>query len=305
MTITACESISSSEVENLFAKGKIFLDSSRLDKAFIVLQKCYDLALTSKMFKIAAEASLHLAEIYNKKRDFSSCRLSFIQGYDLTQGTPYAEALPLEQNEYAISRTAALGTTSIGECMALALYHPESKTIALAHIDVRTSAESIEALLSKMPDGKLEAHIIGGSADKLLRETSLGNLIKTEAALAKRKDITLEEHALDSPHTTAFVMDLEGRIHNDTIPSMESPHRFSRSGLASFSEESRPLRQAYSESDGRMVESPIEITEDVEKVLATYQPLNEDAIMKIYAGDRLSPSLFLAEEIIALRALQK
>jgi hypothetical protein len=288
------------DIKKNFSRGGIFFNSGKLDKAISIFLKCFATASILQFQSMVIDSSLKLSEIYLQQKEFFSARSFFRKAYDASQGlSVYSQALSLEQNEYAISSCKALGTHIIGECVAVGFHHKDKKMIGLAHIDVRTSFESVRHFIDLIPKGNVVVHLIGGSAHEDLIESSKVNIEKIKKALLPTS-IEVVEHTLDIAHPSAFVIDLEGNIHSDTHTLFDSASRNVRSALASLSVSERPLRCAYVQKDQLMEECLVDVSPEVIDQLKPYQDMQEKQLMDLYAKAP-SPKMILVDEILSLR----
>ncbi len=175
--------------------------------------------------------------------------------YSREQGDLFKDAYRVEQNEFAVltgdSEVSMLGTDSIGECMALVLYNPESQTACLAHIDKGTTEKSIEELLESLPSEKFQATLVGGiaSSDK----DSIDNFNKIIRVLRGKhspKILSIDDkQTLDKLHYKAIVVGKDGIIQKG-IPDGSNDQQWLRDGLVRLEAEDfhRPLVKAYDKS---------------------------------------------------------
>ena len=284
------------------AKHSVFLQLGNFERSIQELKNLEVFLLSKNLHKQCSEISLKIAQLYYQIINYQQFRNYLIRAYDLFQGNPDPESALVEQNEYAISQVWPLGTSSIGECMALAVCHEESQTIGLAHIDRLTTQESIVEFLSKMPKGALKAHLIGGTAlDSHMSAVSQQNLEKVEAALRARDRLEICRAVIELNHPTAFVIRPNGKIDSDTVPMRFCENRLARSGLAEFASKPRPLRKAYTHTtDTQFTESPLEFSDDIMDNLKPYRNLSENKIIALHTVDGISTKTLVAFMALAL-----
>lgn len=294
-----------STYDRVLSKTTLLLKHQRTGASLSELEKLKNYLLNRGLHTIASEIAEKASEICLLARDFASARSLAAEAYDLYQGIPDPRAVLVEQNEYMISKAHPLGTSSVGECIAIAAYHRATKTIGLAHIDHLTSQKSIAYFLSQMPKGSLEITLIGGSSINAEKNhISKTNFEKINAIFAEKKDIQVHNRALSIAHPTTFVVDLNGEIHDHKLPTQNTETRYIRSGLANFTSSIRDLRKSYEEDEsGVLIPLPTDLPEEVQQNLKPYQALSEETITQIYAKKNPISGLITASEILALRSI--
>jgi len=82
------------------------------------------------------------------------------------------ESFSIDQHEMAFTDAASdkpvLWTQGIGPCVGMAVYNPQTKTAALAHVDFVTKLSSLAPVfnqLSRGSDAALEVHLVGGETN--------------------------------------------------------------------------------------------------------------------------------------------
>jgi hypothetical protein len=289
------------KAQGLFSKGRVFFDSKMFQKAIGCFLSCLALSSTMKFQQMIIDSALKLSESYLQKEEYAQARKMYRIAYDATQGiSVFDGALSIEQNEYAISSTSALGTHSVGECVAIAFHHEDSATIGLAHVDLRTSVDSVKRFVDTIPEGKVTVHLIGGSQEADLIDSSRANLAKVKKVFAERARVELVDWTLDTPHPSSFVIDIKGNIHHDTHTPYDLMVRNVRSALSSLTELERPLRQAYVQIDGAMQDCPIKLSDDVTKHMKPYMMMSEKQLMDLYVKEP-SSKMILVDEILTLK----
>jgi|GEM_PF-3570480 len=296
-SVIALESAVDMEGEKAFSKGVLFARAGRADRAIRALES----ARLSPIPALTTRALEEMAKICMGKGDFPQAREYGILRYDKLQGKEYSSAYLVEQNEYAICTGLDLGTSSIGECIAIAIYHPESGMIGLAHVDVRTEEESVGAFLAEFPSGVLSVTIIGGNSKDELLTVSVSNKEKVLRAVLARAEVELTDRTLDVAHPSAFVITKDGVIVDDSIPVKGIELRHVRGALSTFSTSPRPLRKAYELKGDIIEEAELRIPEQVIREVSPYFKVEEGELMKRLSPTGTEISTFTVHEALALK----
>lgn len=300
-------SLEESEIEPGYLRclttSKLLIKAGRVGIALGKLGQGKTLLLERGLFRKASELYGEASKALLSIQSYALARQFAAEAYDLYQGTPDPGALLVEQNECVISKTHSLGTSSIGECVAIAVYHKSSKTIGLAHVDRLTTKSSIVRFLNQLPIGPLEITLIGGSTlneDKI--KISKANLSKISAALKEiGASLHIKQYTMDISHPTAFVIDRNGSIHSNRLPGKHTENRLIRSGLAAFATLERDLREPYEKQEEDLIHASLTLSPDVSDQLQIYRGIDESTITKLYAEKDPISGLITAAEVLALQ----
>lgn len=150
--------------------------------------------------------------------------IRFEDSFDLSFSKDNAVEVPQHHVSYTScnSNQPVLGSYGAGPCVIVALYNPENKNVALSHIDAGNITYTLRDMISQIDSKKesalLEAHITGGSPDRIsidnqveiLNELKLHNITIKSSKLGYNDSNSVKDLAIDSC-TGKIYTDLEGR----------------------------------------------------------------------------------------------
>jgi hypothetical protein len=218
------------------SKMMILLNSGHTNRVPGIYSDIVDTCTKSGCRNHLRDLHLQVSDYFDKNNQPLHRLAAYTLGYYFSQAAKNSpEALGIEQNEYAISSREPIGTASVGECICICLKNLSSNEIFVAHVDRRTDKESINQVIKDfLKDSKAEGYLIGGSVENSdLLEISEQNLSKMKEILSNYGEkIKIEEKTLATPHSTAFVYDCDGKLHENVYPGKLSLERMARNGIA-------------------------------------------------------------------------
>jgi hypothetical protein len=262
LALTPVDHHECSSYDSKFSKMMIFLNAEQAHRVSKIYNEIVSECTQNGCRNHLTDLHLGLYEFFQQKGLTLHGLAAYARGYYFSQAAKsMPHALGIEQNEYATSSLMPIGSASVGECMCICLRNLKSEEIFVAHIDRRTSKESIKDVLADFLTAPSIGYLIGGSVeDEELAEISKQNLDKVKESLSEHKEIVLMvEKTLEVPHPTAFVFDLEGNLHENVYPGQLTVERMARNGLAAKSG-TRPITKLQSRQSSTF--SPIKITEE-------------------------------------------
>jgi hypothetical protein len=244
--VTIAEGAECLDFDSQFNRFKLFLGSSRLTKASEVYSSIYKNCQQNGCRGHLRDLHLILSDYFKENGKTVLSTIAFTKAYYFQQAAKSCEeAIGVEQNEFAVSSKKPIGTSSVGECVCLCLQQQATKKILVAHIDVRTSAESIDRLLLEFVTEPCKGYLIGGSAvNEELEIISRKNIEKVDRSLHRYSQISLTRRVLDTPHPTTFIFDLAGNLIEDVYPGKLDEQRLLRNAIA-IKGNQRDIRPVY------------------------------------------------------------
>jgi hypothetical protein len=225
-----------SSFDGNISKMMFFLNQGRTDRISKIYSNIVETCTKFGCRDHLTDLHLKASDYFEKKNQPLHRLAAYTLGYYYSQAaTNISEALGIEQNEYAISLTKPIGTASVGECICICLKKLTSTEIFVAHVDRRTNMESIDQVMKDfLKDSAAIGYLIGGSnEDEDLLEISKENLRNVKTILScYNEKISIIEKTLTTPHSTAFVFDGDGILHENVYPGKLSLERMARNGLA-------------------------------------------------------------------------
>jgi hypothetical protein len=145
------------------------------------------------------------------------------------QGALEPAAMRVEEREIGFSHTCPIGTDNVSQCLTIAVQQkppkgrPHDKTVALAHIDVETDLESLDALFERMPAGEKRVRVFGARFDKDHRSSK--NIVNILQKLAEWDvDIISADVYGGDAGPSAAVIDPEDFSIKEAVPALENPN---------------------------------------------------------------------------------
>jgi hypothetical protein len=251
-----------SSFDSKFSKLMIFLKADQANKVSKIYSEIVNECTQNGCRNHLTDLHLNLFDFFQEKGQILHGLAAYTRGYYFSQAAKsMPHSLGIEQNEYAISSTQPIGTASVGECICICLKNLGSDEIFVAHVDRRTSQDSIKKALTDFLTAPSTGYLLGGSIeDDELKEISKQNLNKVKESLLEHKEIVLiVEKTLEVPHPSSFVFDLEGHLHENVYPGQLTVERMVRNGLAAKSG-IRPISKLQSRPSSAF--SPIKISKE-------------------------------------------
>ena len=187
-----------------------------------------------------------------------------------------AGAHRVEQGEIGYSATEPLGVDNINECVALAVRNRSSGMVAVAHVDISITEESLVQALHGMRRGAgeaLEARLLGarfpGGLASAQALRAAANAQKVQRCLERAEVTVLSADLFDPDQPRSFVVDPEDFVLRHEVPAR--PHDQIVLSFGNIADSPRALRVAFDLKAGALRDRFAVTAETVQKLLTHFQ----------------------------------